>query len=192
MGFLGAKYGVIVPGLLYYFEKIRAMENNPGLPGKVSFLRASLVALFLDPGFIYCSFQNKTKLQCFLFLLVPLEGYNWAASSEFVSSSIPPWQILTAHAQPFRGARIWLSVWRFLLTQCLYERAAEVLARLRGCAGSPEPSLLAYAISTKFAWRGLIYAVGFSCTSSVLFLPLISTCHFVGFVMLRLKFETIN
>ena len=40
------------------------------------------------------------------------------------------------------------------MTHCLYERAAEVLARLRGCAGSPEPSLLAYAISTKFAWRG--------------------------------------
>ena len=52
------------------------------------------------------------------------------------------------------GPGIWLSVWRFLLTHCLYERAAEVLARLRGCAGSPEPSLLAYAISTKFAWRG--------------------------------------
>ena len=29
----------------------------------------------------------------------------WAASSEFVSSSIPSWKILTAHAQPFRGAR---------------------------------------------------------------------------------------
>ena len=29
----------------------------------------------------------------------------WAASSEFVSSSIPSWQILTAHAQPFIGAR---------------------------------------------------------------------------------------
>ena len=29
----------------------------------------------------------------------------WALSSEFVSSSIPSWQILTAHAQPFRGAR---------------------------------------------------------------------------------------
>ena len=37
---------------------------------------------------------------------------------------------------------IWLSVWRFLLSHCLYEQAAEVLARLRGCAGSPEPSLL--------------------------------------------------
>ena len=30
---------------------------------------------------------------------------NWAPSSEFLSSSIPSWQILTAHAQPFRGAR---------------------------------------------------------------------------------------
>ena len=29
----------------------------------------------------------------------------WAPSSEFVSSSIPSWQILTAHAQPFRGDR---------------------------------------------------------------------------------------
>ena len=29
----------------------------------------------------------------------------WAQSSEFLSSSIPSWQILTAHAQPFRGAR---------------------------------------------------------------------------------------
>ena len=32
-------------------------------------------------------------------------GRIWTASSEFVSSSIPSWQILTAHAQPFRGAR---------------------------------------------------------------------------------------
>ena len=31
--------------------------------------------------------------------------YIWAPSSEFVSSSIPSWHILTAHAQPFRGAR---------------------------------------------------------------------------------------
>ena len=29
----------------------------------------------------------------------------WAPSSEFVSSSIPSWQILTAHAQQFRRAR---------------------------------------------------------------------------------------
>ena len=31
--------------------------------------------------------------------------YMWAPSSEFVFLSIPSWQISTAHAQPFRGAR---------------------------------------------------------------------------------------
>ena len=31
------------------------------------------------------------------------------------------------------GPEIWFSDWRFLLTHCLYERAAKVLARLRGC-----------------------------------------------------------
>ena len=34
-----------------------------------------------------------------------VHDHNWAPSSEFVSSSIPSWQISTAHAQPFRGAR---------------------------------------------------------------------------------------
>ena len=34
-----------------------------------------------------------------------LSNHRWAPSSEFVSSSIPSWQISTAHAQPFRGAR---------------------------------------------------------------------------------------
>ena len=31
--------------------------------------------------------------------------FSWAPSSEFVISSIPSWQTLTAHVQPFRGAR---------------------------------------------------------------------------------------
>ena len=34
-----------------------------------------------------------------------LRDNKWAAPSEFVSSSIPSWQILTAHAQPLRRAR---------------------------------------------------------------------------------------
>ena len=40
-----------------------------------------------------------------LSLLPDLSISIWAPSSEFVSSNIPSWQILTAHAQPFRGAR---------------------------------------------------------------------------------------
>ena len=45
--------------------------------------------------------------------LQPKDTALWAPSSEFVSSSIPSWQILTAHAQPFRGTRdlaFWLNV----------------------------------------------------------------------------------
>ena len=35
---------------------------------------------------------------------------------------------MSSHSE---GPGIWFSVWRFLLIHCLYERAAEVLARLR-------------------------------------------------------------
>ena len=63
--------------------------------------------------------QNVFQHACYVFygvfslMLLPHKlfniactcSYKWAPSSEFVSSSIPSWQILTAHAQPFRGAR---------------------------------------------------------------------------------------
>ena len=39
------------------------------------------------------------------FIVLQDKDMKWAAPSEFVSSSIPSWQILTAHAQPFRGDR---------------------------------------------------------------------------------------
>ena len=44
--------------------------------------------------------KDQQEDRCFVTCVI-----NWAPSSEFVSSSIPSWQILTAHAQPFRGAR---------------------------------------------------------------------------------------
>ena len=70
------------------------------------------------------------------------------------------------------GPGIWLSVWRFLFTHCLYERAAKLLARLRGCAGSPEPSLLAYAISTKFACTVQMHITQFGWLTRKLFVCL--------------------
>ena len=36
-------------------------------------------------------------------------------------------------------------------------RTAKALVRLRGCAGSPEPSLVAYVISTIISWAGSNY-----------------------------------
>ena len=44
--------------------------------------------------------QNKANK-----VALDFDSIMWAPSSEFVSSSIPSWQTLTAHAQPFRGAR---------------------------------------------------------------------------------------
>ena len=45
---------------------------------------------------VQCNIRNEKQVKwCII----------WAPSSEFVSSSIPSWQILTAYAQPFRGAR---------------------------------------------------------------------------------------
>ena len=46
---------------------------------------------------------HDTFLNWKLYILIMI--YIWAPPSEFVSSSIPSWQTLTAHAQPFRGAR---------------------------------------------------------------------------------------
>ena len=57
----------------------------------------------LPSDFSFCV-PWKSILTLFLATL-GLSNFNWAPSSEFVSSSIPSWQILTAHAQPFRGAR---------------------------------------------------------------------------------------
>ena len=61
--------------------------------------------------------QSAVNLHCLLQLVYPknkafyrrliflLRFFNWALSSEFVSWSIPSWQISTAHVQSFRGAR---------------------------------------------------------------------------------------
>ena len=48
-------------------------------------------------GFLVTRLKSKTINYSLIII--------WAPSSESVSSSIPSWQILTAHAQPFRGAR---------------------------------------------------------------------------------------
>ena len=49
--------------------------------------------------------QSEQKYPRFKKSHFAADSTKWAESSEFVSSSIPSWQISTAHAQPFRGAR---------------------------------------------------------------------------------------
>ena len=64
--------------------------------------RTVLVSMKRGPFRYFMGIPSGDFESCFMQISVPTI---WAASSEFVSSSIPSWQILTAYAQPFRGAR---------------------------------------------------------------------------------------
>ena len=62
----------------------------------------TVLILSLSPVALYLI---SVPQECFFFFFFFFFFLNWAPSSEFVSSSIPSWQTLTAHAQPFRVAR---------------------------------------------------------------------------------------
>ena len=59
------------------------------------------------------------------------------------------------HSHPV-GLDVWFLVGPFVYFQTLCVRTAKALVSLRGCAGSPEPSLVAYVISTIISWAGCI------------------------------------
>ena len=54
------------------------------------------------------------------------------------------------------GLDVWFLVGPFVYVHTLCVRTEKALARLRGCAGSPEPSLVAYVISTIISLAGSI------------------------------------
>ena len=55
------------------------------------------------------------------------------------------------------GIDAWFFVGPFVYFHTSCVRTAKALARLRRCAGSPEPSLIAYVISTIISWAGSVY-----------------------------------
>ena len=52
------------------------------------------------------------------------------------------------------GLDVWFFVGPFVYFPTSCVRTATALAKLRGCAGSPEPLLVAYVISTIISWAG--------------------------------------
>ena len=52
------------------------------------------------------------------------------------------------------GPDVWFLVGLFVYFHSSFVRTAKALASLRGCAGSPEPLLVAYVISTIISWAG--------------------------------------
>ena len=59
---------------------------------------------------------------------------------------------------------VWFLIGPFVYFHTLCVRTAKALARLCGCAGSPESSLVAYVISTKISWAGSLLVSSFSKT----------------------------
>ena len=57
------------------------------------------------------------------------------------------------------GLDVWCLVGPFVYFHTSCVRTTKALARLRGCAVSPEPSLFAYAISTIISWAGSILKI---------------------------------
>ena len=52
------------------------------------------------------------------------------------------------------GLEVWYLDGPFVYFHTSWVRTAKAVARLRECAGSPEPSLVAYVISTIISWAG--------------------------------------
>ena len=85
-------------------------------------------------------------------------------TGEKIHWAIPCDYILVLHKlilqTRMRSHPLKLDVWFFVRplvyfhTSCM--RTAKALARLRGCTGLPEPSLVAYVISTIISWAGFI------------------------------------
>ena len=65
--------------------------------------------------------------------------------------------ILQSHVRSHPvGLDVWFFVGPFVYSHTSCVRRAKALARLRGCAGSPESSRVAYVISTIISWAGSI------------------------------------
>ena len=72
----------------------------------------------------------------------------WASSWDYGTFRLPLTHSSNEHTQPSSGARSFV----YFHTYCVWTEKA--LVRLRRCAGSPEPSLVACVISTIILWAG--------------------------------------
>ena len=79
------------------------------------------------------------------------------------------------------GLDVWFLVWSFVYFHTSCVRTVKSLARLRRCAGLPDPSLVAYMISTIISWAGSFGVLGTRRKTKLwqkthLFLPISSAC----------------
>ena len=69
------------------------------------------------------------------------------------------------------GLDVWFLVGLFIYFHPSCVRTAKALARLRRCTGLPQPSLVAYVVSTIISWAGSNILQNILC-------QILRTCHF--------------
>ena len=97
-----------------------------------------------------------------------------------------------AYAAIPMGLDVWILVRSFVYFHTLYVRTVKALARLRRRAGSPEPSLVAYVISTIISWAGsndfpykciFIWKIKFYLAPTTFFRFMASTFKFYWYIL---------
>ena len=89
------------------------------------------------------------------------------------------------------GLDVWFLVGLFIYFHTSCVRTAKARVRLRRCAGSPEPSLVAYVISTIISWAGSNIAM----TNSFTWIPYTlcaKTIHSGGKLLWSISFDLRN
>ena len=108
------------------------------------------LSLILSMWFLYNEVQCTLDVAMFINIFEP--------SHEIMVVFVFRKLILQTHMHSYPvGLDIWFLFGPFINFHTLCVRTAKALARLRGCRGSPEPSLVAYVISTIVSWAGSFF-----------------------------------
>ena len=113
----------------------------------------------LIPGAVNCAYTPRSGVRVFLSSQVTrIEDFAKAKfepsheiTALFVLRKLILQTCMRSHSE---GLDVWFSVEPFVYFHTSRVRIAKALARLYGCADSPEPSLIAYVISTIISWAG--------------------------------------
>ena len=98
--------------------------------------------------------QNIPKFQCLETILYGIWTFFPIKSGRVAFIILRKLILQTRMCSHPVGLHVWILVGPFVYFHTSCVRTAKALARLRGCAGSPEPSLVAYVISTIISWAG--------------------------------------
>ena len=127
---------------------------------------------------MYCKFGELTEIQAYmcnfphsLKLDFSLAKTKYEPCHEIMVLSVLRQLILQTHmcSHPV-GLDVWFLVWPFIYFHTSCVRTAKALAKMHGCAGSPEPLLVTYAIRIIISWAGS-YGYAWVWLKKVSFLP---------------------